>query len=455
MSAARPVLLFVNPWITDFTAYDFWLKPLGLLEIAAVVREAVEAEIRLVDCLDRTHPSLPKPGRFKPDGRGHFWKEEIPKPEILRDVPRKYSRYGIPPAAFVADLERMPTPDAVLVTGTMTYWYPGIQEAVEIVRRKWGRVPVILGGIYATLCGDHARRHSGADVVVAGPGENAVLRVLADILGPARVRPASYASIRDRPRPAFDLLQNHAWLPVLTSRGCPFRCAFCASSALFSGFERRDPLDAADEVEENFRRFATRNFTFYDDALLLDRSAHIVPFLEAVVRKELPVAFHTPNGLHLREIDDGLAALFRKAGVKSVYLSQESTDPAVLRESCPKVEPGDLERAADCLERAGYDRRELNVYLIAGLPNQSATSIREDILYVRRLGLRPHLAFFSPIPGTPLWNDLVRGGKLAAGADPLLHNKLAFPYLCGDIDPDAWEKLRDGSTNSRFSAPRE
>ena len=442
MSAAQPALLFVNPWVADFTAFDFWLKPYGLLEIAAIVRKAVEAEVRFIDCLDRAHPSIPKPLRSKPDGRGHFWKEEIPKPEILRDVPRKFSRYGIPRDAFSAALGEMAPPEAVLLTCSMTYWYPGVQEVVEVVRRKWGSVPIILGGIYATLGQGHAQRHSGADIVLAGPGENAVLPVLADILGEPRVRPTAYPSIRDWPRPAFDLLRNHAWLPVLTSRGCPFRCTFCASAKLFPGFERRNPEDVVAEIEAHHLNFGTRNFAFYDDALLLGKAGHVVPLLEGVARKGLPVALHTPNGLHIREIDDHLAALFWKAGVKSIYLSQESTGPAVLRESCPKVDPGDLERAAASLIRAGYNRRELNVYLIAGLPNQSAAGIREDILFVRRLGLRPHLAFFSPIPGTPVWDELVRAGKIPTDADPLLHNKLTFPYLWGDVDPAVWDSIR-------------
>lgn len=429
MSPRRPVLLFVNPWITDFTAYDFWFKPYGLLEIAAIVREGVEADIKFIDCLDRAHPSIPKPLRSRPDGRGHFWKEEIAKPEVLRDIPRKFSRYGIPRPAFMAALDSIAPPEAVLLTGAMTYWYPGVQAAVEIIRSKFGSVPVILGGIYPTLCESHARSQSGADIILAGPGENAVLPLLSDILGPSRVRGREYGSIRDWPRPAFDLLGSREALPILTSRGCPYRCSFCASSRLFPGFERRDPADVAAEIEASHLRFGTRNFAFYDDALLVGKEEHAVSLLEAVARKGLSLALHTPNGLHVREIDDALAGLFWKAGVRSIYLSQESTDPAVLRESCPKVEPGDLEKAVESLVRAGYKREDLNVYLIAGLPNQTPAGIQEDVLAIRRLGLRPHVAFFSPIPGTPVWEDLVRAGRMAPDADPLLHNKVKWNVL--------------------------
>jgi radical SAM superfamily enzyme YgiQ (UPF0313 family) len=439
---ARPQVLFINPWIADFTAYDFWLKPLGLLTIASIVRLRTGAGVWFIDCLDRFHPSLPGPARSKPDGRGHFPKTEIPKPEILKDVPRRFSRYGISVEAFEAELGEVPTPDAVFLTCAMTYWYPGVQAAVDLIRKRFGRVPVVLGGIYATLCPDHARRHSGADVVVSGPGENQVLEVLDGILGRPRLEGERFATIRDWPRPAFDLLRSRDWLPVLTSRGCPYRCSFCASARLFSGIERREPSDVSAEIIGHFRRFGTANFAFYDDALLFHKSDHLVPILEAVAAAGESISLHTPNGLHVREVDDALARLFRRAGVRSIFLSQESTDPAVLRDSCPKVGEGDLERAAGCLIRAGFRPEEINVYLIAGLPDQSAASIRESILYVRRLGLKPHLAFFSPIPGTPVWDRLVAAGRIAADADPLLHNKAAFPYLGGTIPPEEWESLK-------------
>ena len=63
-------LLFVNPWIFDFAAYDFWLAPLGLLRAAGLVRERTGARIHWIDCLDRRHPSLPAPPPIKADVPG-------------------------------------------------------------------------------------------------------------------------------------------------------------------------------------------------------------------------------------------------------------------------------------------------------------------------------------------------------------------------------------------------
>jgi len=73
-------------------------------------------------------------------------------------------------------------PDAVFVTSMMTYWYPGVFETIDTIRRVIPKVPVVLGGNYATLCCDHATKHSGADIVVKGDGESALPKVLKDLL---------------------------------------------------------------------------------------------------------------------------------------------------------------------------------------------------------------------------------------------------------------------------------
>jgi radical SAM superfamily enzyme YgiQ (UPF0313 family) len=435
-------ILLVNPWIYDFTAYDFWLKPLGLLYLASILRENSTCRLHYVDCLNRSHPNLATKAKSRSDGRGHFPKEAVSKPEALRAVPRRFSRYGIPVPLFLDELERLPRPDAVLMTSGMTYWYPGVQLAIDLVRRKWGRVPVVLGGAYATLAPEHARQFSGANFVVEGAAENTLLPLLKTILGDSSVREREYHSLGELPRPAVDLLNRPAALPILTSRGCPYRCSFCATPLRYPRFEPRSPSSVVLEIEENALLRGVRHFAFYDDALLLEKESHIEPILQSVIEKNLSVAFHTPNGLHIRQIDRRLGSLFRRAGVESIYLSQESFDEGLLAASCPKVSGGDLERALDALEAAGYLRSEINIYLIVGLPGQDLRTVRESIGEVRRLGARPRLAFFSPVPGTAEWRRLVKKGCLAVDADPLLHNKLAFAYIWGGVSGREFEDLR-------------
>jgi len=442
MSLTKNILL-VNPWIYDFTAYDFWLRPLGLLYIASLLRKHTRFRLDFIDCLDRHHPLWKKEIKTKPDGRGPFPKEEVPKPSVLKDIPRKFSRYGIPVPLFLNKLEQIPPPDLVLVTCAMTYWYPGIQLVAELIRKKFGRIPIVLGGVYATLMPEHARTFSGADIVFQGAGEREIFSLFRDALGDSSSLDYRYETLEEIPWPAFDLLSAKDALPVLTSRGCPFNCSFCASPLLHKKFEQRTPSSVVFEVEHHYREHKTRHFAFYDDALLIRKDNHIIPLLKELIQRKLPVFFHTPNGLHVREVDSELASLFKKANFKSLFLSQESIDENVLTKTGSKVSEGDLEEAVVHLKKTGFRRREINVYLMVGLPSQDIAGIRESIIHVQSLGAIPRLAYFSPVPGTKEWKELVEKGYLALDADPLLHNKLAFIYLSAEVSPQELRSLKE------------
>ncbi|MCX5908214.1 MAG: hypothetical protein NTY64_13800 [Deltaproteobacteria bacterium] len=163
----------VNPWVHDFSAYDLWTKPLGLLYLASILRAQGYA-VSLLDCLHFS--SAPeewtaalKPPKRKPQGQGHFYKEVIPKPEPLKGIPRHYRRYGLPPEVVGKWIAALPRPEVILITSLMTYWYGGLFETIVLLRKHLPGVPILLGGIYATLCSEHARKYSGADRVLPGP----------------------------------------------------------------------------------------------------------------------------------------------------------------------------------------------------------------------------------------------------------------------------------------------
>lgn len=425
-------ILLINPWIYDFTAYDFWLKPLGLLQIGAIVRQYTGCQIHLIDCLDRFHPGLKKSYPSRPDGRGPLPKEEVAKPEVLKFVPRRFSRYGLPLDVFQEELARIPTPEAVLVTCSLTYWYPGVQLVCELVRQRFGRVPIILGGIYPTLLPEHARRQSGADIIVSGPGENQILPWLKTILGDRLVQERKFEELDDLPLPAYDLLRNTETLPLITSRGCPFRCSYCASSLLFPRFEQKRPQQVIADIQLLTTKLNCQNLAFYDDALLIGSRLHFKPILKGLIDRSFRLSLHSPNGLHVQAIDEELAQLMKAAGFKSIYLSQESLDPVWLKEYSPKVSPENFKEALYNLEMAGFDRQQLNVYLLVGLPGQDWEQIKKDVQEILSSGLKPRLAYFSPIPGTKEWKKIVEAGILQEDSDPLLQNKIAFLYKQGE-----------------------
>ena len=126
----KPKILLVNPPIHDFTAYDFWLKPYGLLAAAGYLRG--KADFKLFDYLDRQVPFAAGQEKLASDcwGRGRFYCENIPRPASLEAIPRHFRRFGMPRRMF-SDLVESEGPfDFVLIQTTMTYWYKGIEETI-------------------------------------------------------------------------------------------------------------------------------------------------------------------------------------------------------------------------------------------------------------------------------------------------------------------------------------
>ncbi len=412
--AAAPLILCLNPWVYDFAAHDFFARPLGLLTVAGELRQR-GFRVAVVDCASRA------PGTGKPSGR---WPKEIlPPPLPLRGIPRRYGRYGLSPLQVRQLLATLPEPPgAVLLTSLMTYWYPGVQATIALVRDQFPTVPVILGGIYATLLPDHARAHSGADYVLPGAEIGPLLALLTQLTGFT----GTTAAEAEQPYPAWDLLPDQSLLPLLTSRGCPFRCDYCASRILQPRVQRRPPREVLAELLHWFHGWGGREVAFYDDALLADADHHLLPLLEEVVRLELPLRFHTPNALHVGLITPEIARWLRRAQFATLRLGLETT---VLGPTRPdrKVQAGDLERAVAALREAGFRPEEIGVYLLLGLPEQADAEVAAAIREVRRVGATPVLAQYSPIPGTALWHAAVRCSRYDLEADPLYQNNSIFP----------------------------
>jgi hypothetical protein len=422
-----PHILLVNPWIHDFAAYDFWAKPLGLLTLGGILREH-GARVSYLDCLDRFHPLSAASGApLTRSGRGPYLKASIPKPPGLEDIPRNYCRYGIPPVWFANDLKRLDPPDLVLVTSLMTYWYPGVREAIDVVKSVFPEVPVILGGIYATLCSEHARRVCGADRVVTGPGEAAILPLVAELTGwspPMQVDPRNLDTL---PRPVLDLERRLMHAPILTSRGCPFQCAYCASHHLQPQRMRRCPAAVVDEMVYWHDRYAVRDFAFYDDALLVDGRRHAIPILEKIAAAGVAFRLHTPNALHIREITLPLARLMARAGFHTIRLGLETTAFDHRDSLDRKVSEADFLRGVDHLKTAGFRADQVGAYLLAGLPGQAVDDVAHSIAVVKRAGITPVIAHYTPIPHTAMWPEAVAVSRYDLESDPIYTNNAIFP----------------------------
>lgn len=407
--------LLINPWIYDFAAYDYGIKPVGLLRIAENLRRS-GCEVHFIDCLENC-------SRHKDEfGFSKLRKEKIEKPGILKNIQRPYFRYGIPLSDFLVKLEAVKYVDEIYVTSGMTYWYPGVQLAIKLLRQKFKHTPILLGGIYATLSHKHACATSGADRVFRG-----------ELLEKTYfVEPYFY--------PAYDLLADKNILPIQLTSGCPYRCSYCASKILTPRFNMKDPVNLFEEVMYYNRAFGTKSFVFYDDALTINSAAGIKKFLRLIIASGKEFTFHTPNGLHARFIDEELAELFKKSNFRDLRLSLETSNEALQEFTGGKVTNNELKFAIRNLREAGYTKHDIGVYILIGAVWLEIEKTKEDILFVNSLGAKAILASYSPIPGTIDFKALVKNKLIKEYIDPLWHNKTIFSEL---LEPSYIEKARE------------
>ena len=444
-------LLLINPWIYDFTAYDLWSKPLGLLYIASFLRKT-GFDVSYIDCMDKYDFGWEP--KVKQYGQGNFYRTEIDKPEILEHIPRKYCRYGIPEKTFRERLKKLPAPDAVLITSIMTYWYLGPKKVVELIREIYPGVPVILGGIYATLLPEHAERVVKPDYIITGPGEVKVLKLLSELFDLDFNKDNIPASIEDFPYPAFDLISHPDYMIIMTARGCPYDCSFCAQKKISMPFAQRSPDNVLQELKYHYQKYNVSDFAFYDDALFINKIKHIDIILEKVIESRMPIRFHSPNGLFAKYIDERLAELMFRANFKTIRLSFETSNEERRVDMNSKVSNDDMVQAVENLENAGYARSKIEAYTLMGLPGQELTEIIATMIFLNNLGVQIKLASFSPIPGTLDFERAVESGSIKEDIDPLLTNKTIFPLSDDKINYETFSKIRTFGQVLNFAAQK-
>ena len=426
-------VLLINPPIHDFAAYDFWAKPLGLMIVGSALKQAGFA-VDFLDFVDPCSPWLPdkfRPKR-KPGGHGKFHRLRLPRPDMLPGIGRRFSRYGLPPVFAERAIKALPRPDAVLVTSMMTYWYTGVQEAIALARQAFPGVPVILGGVYAGLCTEHATAHSGADHVLPGPIETQ-LSPLFELIG------ASAESIHEPFVPAYHLAPYADSAAIMTSRGCPFRCLYCGVKALAPEFVKHEPVRVVADVQAVAAQ-GVHDLAIYDDALLIDAD-RAVEVLSRIAALCLPLRFHAASGLSLRGLSPKVAAAMKAAGFETVRLGLETNNPNRQRELGGKASCDEFDAAVENLLSAGFSRDRIGVYVLAALPGQSIDEIRGAVEFVLDRKLRPHLSEYSPVPKSPMFS-VAQHESYYDLDEPLFHNPTLLPCAGPGVTHETINRLK-------------
>lgn len=416
--------LLINPFIYDFSAYGFWSSPLGLLYIGSILREN-GFSVDLIDCME------PIKNKIRSDGRNPFPKKKVDPPEILKAINKPFSRYGMGPEELLARLSGLREPDLVLITSIMTYWYPGTREVLSLIRKTFPRSKIVVGGIYPTLCPDHSAYILGeADIIIRSGDIEKFYDYIEGTFLITLHKKVSFTELSSLPYPCYDLYGFIPFIPLLTSLGCSFHCAYCATSYIYPHIVRRSFPSVLDEIVY-WQGRGIRRFVFYDDSLLYSSELYSKPLLRGIANMGASIDIYNPNALNAAFIDDELALLLRHAGFQEVRIGLETSDATIQKSTGGKVNSKIFLKAVNSLKKAGFSNNNIFVYILAGLPFQKFEDVKRTIDFVLSSGCTPYLAEYTPIPHTVLFEKYATFSRYPILEDPLFQNNALFPF--------AWE----------------
>jgi radical SAM superfamily enzyme YgiQ (UPF0313 family) len=355
----------------------------------------------------------------------------------------------------VPDYSALPRPDLVGITAFTSQANRGYEVADHF--RRLG-VPVVMGGIHATMCVEEALGR--VDAVVTGEADGIWPQVLEDVRqGCLKHRyDGGFAEMTAVPLARHDLLsRGYAFGAIQTTRGCPLNCSFCSVTAFNGAHYRQRPIP---DVVREFQSIREKRVLVVDDNLIGTRPEHIArakdlfrALAQANLRKEW-IAQATINFAD----DEELLTLAAKAGCSGVFIGFESLEPAGLREIGKKF---NLLKDRDF--RASVRRIQRHKILVAGsfiigLDVDEPGSGKHVAAVASQYGV-DHLntLFLTPLPGTRLWDQMTSANRIALDVFPQdwEYYTLTFPvarYKHLSLDGIIQEMI---SCNERFySMPR-
>lgn len=415
-------ILLVSPPVYDFKLYDQWMNPFGLMALSYLIKKAGH-KVVFIDGLYARR-------KTKKFGTGFFVKKEVSLPEPLKFMQRPYYRFGKPQEDFIKAIKEAQF-DVAFVNGFLTYWYLGVFETINLLKKFHPQKPVVLGGIYPTLCPQHAKTFSKADIIFTGQASPKNLKALFNNLG------LSW-NIKDFQLGLdLSLVQEKPFFSLLLSSGCPYQCHYCASSVLTSqhGLYTLPPTSF---FKQGYQK-GIKDLAFLDDALLYYQK-DLQNFIYSLQDQGVFFRYHTPNGLHLNQISQETAQFLKKTNFETLRFGLESLETQWLLKSQNKTSQDQLFNSIAFLKEAGFKKKQVGIYLLLS-PESSLKETEKTLLLLEKMQVNLHLNHYSPIPQTKDFNLMAQ--KYPEIIDePLLQNESVFLKKTGTFSPAHLYKLK-------------
>lgn len=332
--------------------------------------------------------------------------------------------------------------------------WPFVRELVSKIRRRFPDALIVAGGEHVTALPDYSLDDCPAlDCCALGEGERTFVDLLEavgrgvplDQVGglclrgegghlrtPARERLRDLAEI---PRPAWDLVPLAAYLdagvmtgvnfgrsmPMLASRGCPYRCTFCSNPVMWGTLWRaRSPEDVFAEMCDHADRYGATNFDFYDLTAIVRRD-WIVAFCRLVIASGRRFTWQLPSGTRSEAIDGEVTRLLYESGCRYVNYAPESGSEEILDRIKKRVSKANMLASMRSAVGNGIN---VKANLILGFPGERLSHVWQTYRFVLAMswaGIQDVSVFpFSPYPGSALFDQVRERGDVTLDEDYFL-----------------------------------
>lgn len=341
--------------------------------------------------------------------------------------------------------------DVVGVSCMFSVEWPIVDTLITAIRRRLPAAFIIAGGEHVTACPEFSLTACPAiDVGVLGEGEATVVDLLAAHLGGRdlaevpglayrtphgavactarreRIRAVDDIPLPDWGRFPIDTYIDNALthganlgrcMPILASRGCPYRCTFCSSPLMWTTrWTARAPAAVVAEIKAYMARYQVTNFDFYDLTAIVNRR-WIIDFCRLLIDQKLDITWQLPSGTRSEAIDTEVATLLAASGCRIISYAPESGSPAELARLKKKVDPRRMIASMRSARRAGL---VIKTNLVFGFPGWTWSDVAASFRFLARLAVAGvddvNVFPFSPYPGSELFAQLLADGRVRLDA---------------------------------------
>lgn len=334
-------------------------------------------------------------------------------------------------------------PDYIGVTCLAVEYSIHAHTLIGLLRGKFPKAPIILGGVYCTLMPEVAMRDTNIDYCVLGEGEPVIPQLLACLDagkpvdgiregiaffkdGKPVIRsqftflngdqldalpfPAYHKTLYDKygvVNVKFSFADTRDDIPVAklyTSRGCPAGCNFCAVEAIAGKkFRYRSIENVLDEMQFLIDTYGTKEFVFYDDNLIFERK-RAKDLFRGIIQRKFNIKWK-PANISVFSMDEEMLDLMKESGCTMLVFAVESAVDRVLHKIITK--PLKIERAMPIIQYAKkLDFRCAGLYVI-GNPGETWDEIHTTLRFADETGIYSHFSIATPLPKTKLYTEAV------------------------------------------------